>query len=81
MRMGGLQKETAMRLFEGMEITQGDDEVALRYLTVVPFFQVLCPDLLPLYLPAAQVRLTQTICHFGGFTTIHLHSRSLADQI
>ena len=40
MRMGGLQKETAMRLFEGMEIQQQDDKFHVRYLTVVPFFQV-----------------------------------------
>lgn len=40
MRLGGLQKETALRLFEGLHISQTGDGISLRYLTVVPFFQV-----------------------------------------
>ena len=40
MKMGGLQKETACRLFEGMEITEEGDDIIVRYLTVVPMFQV-----------------------------------------
>ena len=39
-KMSGFQKETAMRLFEGMEVQQAGDEISIRYLTVVPFFQV-----------------------------------------
>lgn len=40
MRMGSLEKQTAMRLFEGMEVKQDSQGVSVRYLTVVPFFQV-----------------------------------------
>ena len=40
MRMGPLEKETAMRLFEGMEVKQDTQGISVRYLTVVPFFQV-----------------------------------------
>lgn len=29
-----------MRLFEGMEVKQNGDDMSVRYLTVVPFFQV-----------------------------------------
>lgn len=39
-QMTGFQKETAMRLFEGMEVKQNGDDMSVRYLTVVPFFQV-----------------------------------------
>ena len=42
MQMGGLEKETAMRLFEGMQVQQDDEGISIKYLTVVPFFQVCC---------------------------------------
>ncbi|KAK9794621.1 hypothetical protein WJX73_010915 [Symbiochloris irregularis] len=40
MRMGSMEKETAMRLFEGMEVKHDSQGVKVSYLTVVPFFQV-----------------------------------------
>ncbi|PRW21096.1 hypothetical protein C2E21_8404 [Chlorella sorokiniana] len=38
--LSGLQKTTAMQLIEGVEIEQQGSEVAIRFLTVVPFFKV-----------------------------------------
>ena len=40
MRLSGLEKETATRLFEGMQIQHDDEGISVQYLTVVPFFQV-----------------------------------------
>ena len=40
MRMSGLEKETATRLFEGMQIQHDHEGISVQYLTVVPFFKV-----------------------------------------
>ena len=40
MGLGGLQKTTALRLIEGLEIEQRGADVTVRFLTVVPFFKV-----------------------------------------
>jgi ABC-type sulfate/molybdate transport systems ATPase subunit len=40
MGLGGLQKTTALRLIEGLEIEQRGADIAVRFLTVVPFFKV-----------------------------------------
>ena len=40
MGLGGLQKQTALRLIEGLEIElRGGADVSVRFLTVVPFFK------------------------------------------
>lgn len=40
MQLNTLQKHAALRLFEGVEITQDASGFAVRFLTVVPFFKV-----------------------------------------
>ncbi|GAB4820338.1 hypothetical protein N2152v2_007384 [Parachlorella kessleri] len=40
MQLGGLQRTTAMQLLEGIELERSGAKVAIRYLTVVPFFKV-----------------------------------------
>ena len=40
MRLNGLQKTTALRLIEGVEIQQGASDFSVNFLTVVPFFKV-----------------------------------------
>lgn len=40
MGLGSLQKTTALRLIEGLEIQRQGSEVTVRFLTVVPFFNV-----------------------------------------
>ncbi|KAL4420693.1 hypothetical protein ABPG75_010349 [Micractinium tetrahymenae] len=40
-QLSGLQKTTALQLIEGVEIEQRGQQVAVRYLTVVPFFKVI----------------------------------------
>ena len=40
MGLGRLQKTTALRLIEGLEIEQRGSDIAVRFLTVVPFFKV-----------------------------------------
>jgi ABC-type transport system involved in cytochrome c biogenesis ATPase subunit len=40
MGLGGLQKTTALRLIEGLEIVQEGSTLSVRFLTVVPFFKV-----------------------------------------
>lgn len=39
MGLGGLQKQTALRLIEGLEIELRGGDVSVRFLTVVPFFK------------------------------------------
>lgn len=40
MQLNTLQKTAALRLFEGLEIVQDERRLAVRFLTVVPFFKV-----------------------------------------
>ncbi|KAK9807520.1 hypothetical protein WJX72_001403 [[Myrmecia] bisecta] len=40
MKLGGLQRTTALRLIEGVEIQQTRDNMSVHFLTVVPFFKV-----------------------------------------
>ena len=43
MGLGGLQKQTALRLIEGLEIELRGADVSVRFLTVVPFFKARAP--------------------------------------
>lgn len=38
--LGGLQRMTAMKLIEGLELRKEGDRIVLHFLTVVPFFKV-----------------------------------------
>ncbi|KAK9822756.1 hypothetical protein WJX74_004842 [Apatococcus lobatus] len=40
MRLNGLQRTTALRLIEGVEIRHDPDSLSVEFLTVVPFFRV-----------------------------------------
>jgi hypothetical protein len=40
MQLNGLQKTTALRLIEGVEIQQDTSKFSVNFLTVVPFFKV-----------------------------------------
>jgi len=40
---GRLQRITAARLIEGLEIRQSPYSLTVQFLTVVPFFKVCCP--------------------------------------
>ena len=40
MQLNGLQKTTALRLIEGVEIQQDASTFSVNFLTVVPFFKV-----------------------------------------
>ena len=40
MQLNGLQKTTALRLIEGVEIQQDASNFSVNFLTVVPFFKV-----------------------------------------
>lgn len=40
MQLNGLQKTTALRLIEGVEIQQDTSNFSVNFLTVVPFFKV-----------------------------------------
>ncbi len=54
MGLNGLQKTTALRLIEGLEIKRQGSKITVQFLTVVPFFKVaqLCNS------PVTWVRLT-----------------------
>jgi len=41
---GRLQRITAARLTEGLEIRQSPYSLTVQFLTVVPFFKVCCPE-------------------------------------
>lgn len=43
MQLNGLQKTTALRLIEGVEIQQDASKFSVNFLTVVPFFKVCIP--------------------------------------
>ena len=63
MGLNGLQKTTALRLIEGVEIQQDATTFSVNFLTVVPFFKVI-PCTLPYanfsYPHAFSVPKTQT---------------------
>lgn len=40
MGLNGLQKTTALRLIEGLQIERQGSSVTVQFLTVVPFFKV-----------------------------------------
>ena len=40
MGLNGLQKTTALRLIEGLEIKRQGSKITVQFLTVVPFFKV-----------------------------------------
>ena len=40
MQLSGLQRTTALRLIEGVELEQTATELSVSFLTVVPFFKV-----------------------------------------
>ena len=44
MQLNGLQKTTALRLIEGVEIQQDASTFSVNFLTVVPFFKVCIPS-------------------------------------
>lgn len=44
MQLNSLQKTTALRLIEGVEIQQDASNFSVNFLTVVPFFKVWVPQ-------------------------------------
>lgn len=79
MRMGSLEKETAMRLFEGMEVKQDSQGFSVRYLTVVPFFQVKKETLRNHRRAACKTSCVQSVhgVQKGGHAHTDVHARTV----
>ena len=53
MQLNNLQKTTALRLIEGLEIQQDASNFSVNFLTVVPFFKV--------HLPGSHTKLVMLV--------------------